>query len=154
MSLNDLQFMTNLYSKFDELGNGTEVKNLIQDNNTDNNIIDNIKNNRNINYEDYKNINYEDYKNNRNTEITETFNKNNGYDFLLEDTNIQNKTKIKQNKKKESKYIYIFMLIIFSILNSYYVINLINSNNIPYNISLLIRGIVFILLYWIYKKID
>jgi hypothetical protein len=128
LNINDLYFMNDLYSKsahiFDDIGNGTEIKNL---------------------------INKEEFNDNK-------INKNNNFDFLLDDVPPQQKTTKKLNqkivKKKDTINIYIFMIILFYLLNSYYIINLINSNKISYNTSLLIRGTIFLLFYWLYKKID
>ena len=131
LNINDLHYMNDLYSKsshiFDNIElneNGTEIKNLIKKEKFEDNKI-------------YKNKNY---------------------DFLLDEESFSPKIIKNESQelinKKDSIYMYIGMFILFYLLNSYYIINLINSNKISYNTSLIIRGLIFILVYWLYKKID
>jgi hypothetical protein len=105
------------------------------------------------------NINNENIKlNNINNEHIES-----NLDYLIYDENINTDKINKINKKKKKKKIikvikksnikvYIFIFILFCLLNSYYVINLLNLRKIEYNISLIIRAIVFLISYYMIEK--
>jgi hypothetical protein len=94
--------------------------------------------------------------NNINNEQIET-----NLDYLIYDENI-NTNNINKKKKKKKKIIkvikklnikrYIIIFILFCLLNSYYIINLLNLKKIEYNISLIIRAIIFLILYYIIEK--
>ena len=87
-------------------------------------------------------------------------NNNTDLDFLnygdeYEEDTIKKKHKKKTKPKTKTKDLvirkYLLMFILFYILNSFYFINLINKNNLNYNWSLIIRGIIFIILYHFLK---
>ena len=55
------------------------------------------------------------------------------------------------NKNKELR-LYFFLFILFCFLNSYLIINIINSYKIQYKLSLDIRASIFLILYYLIKK--
>ena len=65
---------------------------------------------------------------------------------------IKNK-KIKSKSKNKNKEIrvYIFLFMSFCFLNSYSIINIINFYKIQYTLSLIIRGLLFLVLYYLIK---
>ena len=70
-----------------------------------------------------------------------------------EETNkVKKKKKKKNNDHNKELRLYILVFIIFCFLNSYFVINLINSYGIQYSLSLFIRAVSFIFLYYIITK--
>jgi hypothetical protein len=75
----------------------------------------------------------------------------NSLDFLLYDEEIPKKKIIKKKNIKESKNykIYFIMFGLFYLLNSYWTINYLNSNKMSYNVSLIIRGLIFIFCYYL-----
>ena len=83
-------------------------------------------------------------------------------DFLLydemDDVQVKKISKIKNKLKKNKKsvtsyYLYFMLFILFVILNSYYIINLFNSYRLSYYFSLILRGIIFLVLYHYVKDI-
>jgi hypothetical protein len=99
-------------------------------------------------------------ENENSIQYTTKKNKNSGLDFLLYDEMDEDyiktkkidkiKSKLKKNVKKEKNiyFLYISLFISFYILNSYYIINLFNSYKLSYNFSLIIRGIIFLGIYY------
>jgi hypothetical protein len=77
-----------------------------------------------------------------------TDNSNLDYLYYEENNKVLKKNKIKKNKI----IIYILLFILFCFLNSYFFINIINSYNIQYNLSLIIRALIFLILYYLIKK--
>jgi len=95
-------------------------------------------------------------------------NKNTDLDYLYYEEN--NKVSKKKNKvkkqKKEKKTednneeknknkeirLYILLFVLFCFLNSYFMINMINSYKIQYKLSLAIRASLFLILYYIIKR--
>jgi hypothetical protein len=93
--------------------------------------------------------------------------KNTDFDYLYyeenNNKNNNNKSKKKKNKvkkieKKEENEtnkeirFYIYLFILFYFLNSYFVINFINSYKIQYYLSLAIRSSLFLIFYYIIKR--
>lgn len=80
--------------------------------------------------------------------------KNTDLDYLYyeENNKVKKKKKKKNNDHNKKLRLYILLFIIFCFLNSYFVINLINSYGIQYSLSLFIRAILFIILYYIIIK--
>jgi hypothetical protein len=73
-------------------------------------------------------------------------------DFLSYDEEIPKKiikksTKSIKETKNNSYKIYFSLFILFYFLNSYWTINYLNSNKISYNLSQIIRGLLFIFCY-------
>ena len=132
-NIEDFQFANQMYTKISDIKNNLKDQEKLRYNPNDNledKIKYNIKNSNNIN--------------NINTDL----------DFLLYEEKYDIKktpkiSKIKNKVKVEKTFtnkFYILIFILFFILNSYYVINFINSKKIQYNTSLIIRSILFILL--------
>ena len=74
----------------------------------------------------------------------------NNLDFLEDEEKpikVKKTKKIKKTKtvNKFNTLFYIICLVLFYFLNSYYVINFISKYDIKYNISLIIRGIILII---------
>jgi hypothetical protein len=113
--------------------------------------ISDIKvNNTNTNFNTPPDLDFINYKDNN-----DYYNENK--DYYKE--NNEEKIQIKKNKKikeKNTKEIlirkYILIFILFYILNSYYFINLLNTNNLNYNYSLILRGFLLIILYHFLKS--
>ena len=88
-------------------------------------------------------------------------NRNSDLDYLYYEENnkvSKKKNKIKKqnnneekNKNKEIR-LYILLFVLFCFLNSYFMINLINSYKIQYKLSLAIRASIFLILYYIIKR--
>ena len=95
--------------------------------------------------------------------------RNTDLDYLYyEENNKNTKSKNKKNKSKKNKVrkleikeenninkeirFYIYLFILFYSLNSYYVINLINSYKIQYYLSLAIRSSLFLIFYYLIKR--
>ena len=82
------------------------------------------------------------------------YNKNLDYLYYEEPKKVQKKNKKKKNKEKEKNKeirLYIFLFVLFCFLNSYFIINIINSYKIQYTLSLIIRALIFLVLYYLIK---
>jgi hypothetical protein len=130
MSFQDINFAKEMYTKI------SDIK--VNNTNTNFNVPADLDF---INYRDndYYTENKDYYKENK--------------DDTEEKIQIKKNKKIKEKNTKEiliRKYILIFIL--FYILNSYYFINLLNTNNLNYNYSLILRGFLLIILYHFLKS--
>lgn len=123
MKIDNIDLISDMYTKISDIKFKGDIEN-------------NIKNNIKSNNKSYKS----------------------NLDFLLyeEDkptTEIIKNDKPKKNIKENSSYkIYILMFILFCFLNSYWVINFLNSNKISYKTSIIIRGLLFISCYYFISK--
>ena len=85
---------------------------------------------------------------------------NTDLDYLFYDENKQVPKKKKKKKiivdKKQNNPIklYFMLFVVFCCLNSYFMINLINSYKIQYKLSLAIRASFFLILYYLIDKIS
>ena len=59
----------------------------------------------------------------------------------------------KKRKKNINIKLYFMIFVLFYFLNSYFMINLINSYNIQYKLSLAIRASIFVIFYYFINKI-
>ena len=123
--------------------------------------ISDLKLNKSISYSDDK-LKYIDNNFNRITEDSNIkTNRNSDLDYLYyEEPNFLPKKKNKIKKQKIEKNnennsgikLYIILFVLFCILNSYFVIDRINSYKIQYKLSLAIRASLFLFLYYLIKK--
>jgi hypothetical protein len=94
-----------------------------------------------------------------------TGSRNADFDYLYYEENNSKKSKKPKKKNKVKKVekkeetdtnkeirFYIYLFILFYFLNSYFVINLINSYRIQYYLSLAIRSSLFLIFYYIIKR--
>lgn len=85
--------------------------------------------------------------------------KNTDLDYLFYEENkkVPKKKKKKiivEKKQNNTIKLYIMLFVLFCFLNSYFIINLINSYKIQYKLSLAIRASVFLILYYLINKIS
>jgi hypothetical protein len=123
--------------------------------------ISDLKLNKSISDSDDK-LKYIDNNFNRITEDSNIkTNRNSDLDYLYyEEPNFLPKKKNKIKKQKIEKNnennsgikLYIILFVLFCILNSYFVIDRINSYKIQYKLSLAIRASLFLFLYYLIKK--
>ena len=159
MNFNNLDLVNDMYTKISDIKLKSDIATNMKYNNTDlllnDNLNDNLNNNLNNNL-----VPNSAYSNNISTDIITSSVSNNvpfksDLDYLL--YNEKTKTSPKKiYKKKETKNLsnfnfklYIGMFILFYILNSYYIINILNLQKITYNTSLVFRGLVFITIYYL-----
>jgi len=137
MKIDNIDLISDMYTKISDIKFKDDIENNIK---IKNNIENNIK---------FK-------SDNENAIENKKYNSN--LDFLLyeEDKppkkiikNIKPKKKIKENNYYK---IYISIFILFCFLNSYWIINILNSNKISYKTSIIIRGLLFILCYYFISK--
>ena len=131
MKIDNIDLISDMYTKISDIKFKGDIEN-------------NIKINSNIRDNDKIESNSKTY--------------NSNLDFLLYDEDKPTKKIIKNIKPKkilkENNYykIYIFMFILFCFLNSYWLINILNSNKISYKTSIIIRALLFILCYYFMSK--
>jgi len=149
----DINFMNHMYTKISDL----------KSNKYDNNKIYDLKSDKYDNNNKIYDLKSDKYDNNK---IYDNNNTKTDLSYLFYKENKKNKKNKKDNKNKENNenkkkcknnkiILYMSLFILFCILNSYYIINLINSYKIQYNVSLFIRALIFIFIYYlinIYKK--
>jgi hypothetical protein len=138
--MSDMEFVNQMYTK---------ISDIRKIDNNEETIIDPRFNPRyNPNIEDEK-IKYIDY----------TQNSVGKFDYLFEDeklNKIYNKPKKdKKVKKDDNKQIklYLILFCLFYFLNSFFIINLINSYRIQYTTSIIIRGVGIVILYHLSKQL-
>jgi hypothetical protein len=180
--LEDINFANHMYTKISDLkfnksmsdNNNNNDKSLSDNNNekikyndfsrmSDNNnekIKYNDNNNEKIKYNenDFNNFNnFSQIAENSKIDSSIINNKNSDLDYLYYEENKKNKLKKKKNndiektKNKEIR-LYILLFILFCFLNSYFIINIINLYKIQYNVSLVIRASIFLILYYLIKR--
>jgi hypothetical protein len=152
MKIDNIDLINDMYTKISDIKFKSDIDTNIKNNqelNMKNNQELNIKNNQELNIinEIQYNSNYDkNYSDNESPKF-----KNSNLDFLtydessIKNKNIKNIKKNKLNKKSKNNY-YLFIFILFWVLNSYWIINFLNYRKISYNMSLIIRGIIFILI--------
>jgi len=131
----DINFANHMYTKISDI----KLNNSIPNNELDNKIKYNDNNFNRI---------MEDTKNTKNTNLDYLY-------YEETDNKVIKKNKNKDNlEKKKNKTIrlYILLFISFYFLNSYVVINAINSYKIQYHLSLIIRSFLFLILYYLIKR--
>lgn len=128
MKIDNIDLISDMYTKISDIKFKGDIENNIKINNKINNIESNNKN------------------------------YNSSLDILLYEEDKPKKQIIKNIKPKknikENNYYktYILIFILFCFLNSYWIINILNSNKISYKTSIIIRGLLFILCYYFISK--
>lgn len=157
----DINFTNHIYTKISDLKLNKSI--MESDNKlkyNENNLNRIIGNNSEYNENNLEYNNYLKYNNNLEHDNNSEYDNNKSdLDYLYYEENKPKKKKIKNNKlgknnnKNKEIRLYILLFISFCFLNSYFVINIINSYRIQYKLSLCIRASLFLILYYIIKNV-